>query len=84
MTLDPQACRDLAVDMMASAVDDLKAHHKQKEIDFFTDPRKSELWCVGAGLDYEAVVSRLRHDGHFVPAPPKITRNAGKFLRENY
>lgn len=81
MTLDPQSCRDLAVDMVDSAVADLKLNHHPREIAFFTDPAKSELWIVAAGLDYDAVVSRLRHDGHFTPAPPKITR---KFLRSSY
>lgn len=70
MTLDPQSCRALAVEMVFAAVNDLKAHHKQRDIDFFLSPERSELWCVGAGLDYDATISRLRRDGHLVAAPP--------------
>ena len=70
MTLDPQACRALAVEMVSAAVNDLKAHHKQRDVDFFLSPERSELWCVGAGLDYDATISRLRRDGHLVAAPP--------------
>lgn len=74
MTLDPQACRDLAVAVMNSAITDLKTHHKPREIAFFLDAKKSELWCIAAGLDWDATVSRLRHDGHLVPAPVPLKR----------
>lgn len=70
MTLDPQSCRALAVEMVSAAVNDLKRHHRPRDIAFFEDASKSEMWCVGAGLDYDATISRLRRDGHLVAAPP--------------
>ena len=74
MTLDPQSCRALAVEVVSAAVNDLKAHHKQRDVDFFLSPERSELWCVGAGLDYDATVSRLRAQGHLTAAPVTVKR----------
>ena len=71
---DPIPYHDLACAVVQQGVDMLKAHHAQQEIDFFTDPAKSEVWCVAAGLDWDATVSRLRHDGHLVATPPPLRR----------
>ena len=74
MTLDPQACRDLATEVVLCAVADLKAHHKAKDVEWFEDARKSEFWIVGAGLDYDATISRLRAQGHLTAtATPTAT-----------
>lgn len=61
--------RELACAVVLQGVEYLKADHHPREIAFFMKPELSELWCVAAGLDYEATISRLRADGHFVPAP---------------
>lgn len=41
---------------------------RAREIAFFSNPRKSAFWCEAAGLDWEAVVSRLRSRGLFYDA----------------
>jgi hypothetical protein len=52
--------------MVESAVTDLKRFHRQSDIDFFLDAKRSEIWIVGAGLDYDAVLSRLKADGDLI------------------
>ena len=73
MTLDPQACRDLATEVVLCAVAALKRDHKAKDVEWFEDATKSEFWIVAAGLDWDATVSRLRHDeppGHDLEDTP--------------
>lgn len=74
--MDAKPYRDLACAVVQQGVEYLKAAHHPREIAFFSEAAKSEVWCVAAGLDWEAATSRLRHDGHFVPAPPKPKKSA--------
>lgn len=70
--------RKLATDLLADAIRILRdppqaipgsklwkqwLHEREREIEFFENPRKSAFWCEAAGLDWDAVVSRLRAQG---------------------
>ena len=46
-------------------------HGVVREIEFFSSPSKSNLWCEVAGYDQEAVRSRLAAQGYLTrPTPP--------------
>jgi hypothetical protein len=65
--------RKLAAALMAGCVDVLKVPRpksrqavvswnraRRDEIAFITEPRASAFWCEAAGVDYDAVLSRLK------------------------
>jgi len=36
---------------------------RKRDVGFFKNPWRSAMWCEAAGLDYEAVLSRLSAEG---------------------